>query len=533
MKTRPTPIVSTRNMELFELADPTQGWNLYLLKGKEAEDLARIQALYSRSKGSIVDRIRKIAAEERQTHEQRLSSLRPVTRDRLARILGFTDGSALARLDPPAQAAFAEALENLQQDLLAEPEGSGVAAKFMANFFANYGHKSIGDCGTTILFFEGVPLHLPMQIQRSRLYRGQERSTRYQNMREGRRWNPLGTELGATIIDAWMDLYTDVEKGMLAELSTLFPFIPTEGEEPEKVEKALDGHKRALGARAFDIARGFLPMGASTSVSWTVDLRQANDHLRHLRNHPDLLVQDMANDALRLLRQHYAASFSHEGKAETDAWLKRVMRLVPESVRGSATTEVTIIRGLIEPEMEAAFLDLLADRPERADVHPDLWILADVRVTGELDVASYRDLHRQRCCTLLVPRIDPLAPIHSWYLDMLTPALREQAERVIEEQRLRLQQLDGDPFLRQCYAAMGTLIPVELTSRIGGMIYIEELRAKPDVHPTVRRFVHEAGAKMREQRPDIPMAIDTAPDAFYPKRGEQTIFDTRTGKAIE
>src|SRR6185369_8011003 len=56
------------------------------------------------------------------------------------------------------------------------------AEKFMANFYVGYGHKSIGDCGTTSIFVENVSMLVAKAVQDWPLYSGQEASTRYLDM---------------------------------------------------------------------------------------------------------------------------------------------------------------------------------------------------------------------------------------------------------------------------------------------------------------------------------------------------------------
>ena len=53
------------------------------------------------------------------------------------------------------------------------------ADDFMSKFYVGYGHKSIGDCGSCTIFIEGVSMLAAKAIQDSKLYNGQEASTRY------------------------------------------------------------------------------------------------------------------------------------------------------------------------------------------------------------------------------------------------------------------------------------------------------------------------------------------------------------------
>lgn len=54
--------------------------------------------------------------------------------------------------------------------------GSG---KFMDQFYVGYGHESIGDLGTISVFIEGLSMAAAKAFQDNELYRGQECSTRY------------------------------------------------------------------------------------------------------------------------------------------------------------------------------------------------------------------------------------------------------------------------------------------------------------------------------------------------------------------
>jgi hypothetical protein len=65
------------------------------------------------------------------------------------------------------------------------------AEKFMGSFYVGYGHKSIGDCGTTTIFIEQVSMLCAKAFQDWPLYNGQEASTRYLDMSKQEVLNPL------------------------------------------------------------------------------------------------------------------------------------------------------------------------------------------------------------------------------------------------------------------------------------------------------------------------------------------------------
>jgi thymidylate synthase ThyX len=69
------------------------------------------------------------------------------------------------------------------------------AANFMSQFYVGYGHKSIGDCGSMTIFVEGCSMLAAKAIQDSKLYNGQEASTRYIDFSKQAMVNPLHTEI--------------------------------------------------------------------------------------------------------------------------------------------------------------------------------------------------------------------------------------------------------------------------------------------------------------------------------------------------
>ena len=65
----------------------------------------------------------------------------------------------------------------------------------MSQFYVGYGHKSIGDCGSITIFIEGCSMLAAKAIQDTKLYNGQEASTRYIDFSQQAMINPLGTEI--------------------------------------------------------------------------------------------------------------------------------------------------------------------------------------------------------------------------------------------------------------------------------------------------------------------------------------------------
>jgi thymidylate synthase ThyX len=141
---------------------------LFLEDGLHSEDLAMVQALYSRSGESV------------ETH---LEKVRKV--------------------------------------------GSG---KFVEKYVVGYGHKSIADCGSTTLFFENVSILAAKAIQDWSLYSGQETSTRYIDMANRPVVNPIG-QTATTIIDRWERFYAEKQAPVLEWVRSQYPRKSSEKED--------------------------------------------------------------------------------------------------------------------------------------------------------------------------------------------------------------------------------------------------------------------------------------------------------------
>lgn len=98
--------------------------------------------------------------------------------------------------------------------------GSG---KFMETYYVGYGHSSIADCGSTTLFIEGISILADKAIQDWQLYSGQETSTRYIDMSKQAIIDPLNTSLSQEIISNWMNFYVSNQEKVQAHLTIKYP----------------------------------------------------------------------------------------------------------------------------------------------------------------------------------------------------------------------------------------------------------------------------------------------------------------------
>lgn len=385
--------------------------------------------------------------------------------------------------------------------------------KFMGSFYVGYGHKSIGDCGSTTICFENVSLLAAKAIQDWALYNGQEASTRYLDMGAQTIVDPINTVESRLILFEWMKLYRKILDELIPLLQKRHPYEPGQDEKD---------WVKAIKAKAFDIARGFLPAGITTYVGWHTNLRQAHDHLQQLEHFPLVEIPPLAEMARIALRQKYPSSFSHKKYLEQEAYLAKM---------GSDLTyfDFNIDRfkatSHLNNERLARYTSALTERPQKTELPAVIRNAGDIVFEFLLDFGSYRDLQRQRSVVLPLPLLTTRHGFHDWYLYQLglSTELRAHALEVLALQEKRIADLPVSDEVRQYYIALGYKVACEMTANLPAAVYVAELRAGQTVHPTLRIIAQEMGNYLEETVPGIKMYHDCNPDIWNIKRGKQDI----------
>lgn len=402
-------------------------------------------------------------------------------------------------------------------------KGMKDADKFMDKYYIGFAHKSIGDGAETTMFIENVSMLAAKAIQDNPLYRGQECSTRYIDFATQRFHNPkLDLAKGVEILDKWRYLYLYVLEAMVGHF-----------EEKFKSEKDEKGWKNACKAKALDVARGFLPAGTTTNLSWTTDFRQAADKIEELLFHPLAEVRDIANRAVWILSKLYPGSFEKLFKKYNDqggkpryspgSYFSRVYHY-PDNIgcAGQNTINTDDI-----PHIE----DMFRDR-QRGTLMPK-WMRRYGTVTFQetIDFGSFRDLQRHRAAVIPNVMLGMGSRIHPWYLEQIKECGDKVYHSVLAELNNQQQATENflyprplDGFDLMYYLPMGTMVDMEVTMDIGQMIYMLELRSYVGVHPTVRAFMEKVYQFYLSLGINIPVHIDDRPSGpLYLKRGTQTI----------
>lgn len=392
------------------------------------------------------------------------------------------------------------------------------AEKFMSTYYVQYGHKSIGDCGTAIVFIEGISMLAAKAIQDSKLYNGQEASTRYIDFAAQPFHNPDGSTAGKEILETWRNFYLEAVSAMKAALPDRFP--QGDGEKDTSYQKA-------IAARAFDITRGFLPAGASTNLAWSSTLRQFGDRIQELRHHPLEEVREISAVLEDAMIATHPSSFNTEKKRyeATEQYLADAT--AQYYYHDPKTPDMALVHDGIDRSALQPYRDLIAIRPPKTELPKWLGAYGTSSFAFTLDYGSFRDIQRHRAVTQRMPLLTMDIGFHNWYLSELTDEVRRRAETLLATQREAIEKLTEDPLTRQYYIPMGYSISNYLTGDLPALTYLVELRASSMVHPTLATRASEMAALLKDTYGDdlgTVFHLDPEPGRFNVKRGDQDII---------
>ncbi len=385
--------------------------------------------------------------------------------------------------------------------------------KFMAQYYVGYGHKSIGDCGSTTICAENVSMLCAKAIQHWQLYNGQEASTRYIDMGKQEILNPLNSKEGLEIQEGWLKIYQRLLEILPPHLKEKFPM--EEGGNPKVYE-------RAINAKAFDIARSLLPAGATTYVGWHTNLRQAVDHITELRNHPLKEVREVGEEMSASLHQKYPSSGFDKRYEGTEKYIRENLMKFSYMEPQVSSTDFNSTNTFNLKDLEN-FSDILSTRPVKTELPGFLKKFGTITFTFLLDFGSFRDLQRHRSGNILMPPLTTKYGFQNWYLEQIPEAYRKEVMDVIESQTQKINSLECDIATRQYYVAMGFNVLCSTTFDLPAATYVAELRSGQTVHPTLRFIAQNMGKSLQSIFPEMKLYCDFEPDQWSAKRGTQTI----------
>lgn len=419
------------------------------------------------------------------------------------------------------QALYSRSAESVEKHLI-RIEESG-SAKFCEQFMVGYGHKSIADCGTTTLFIENVSLLAAKAIQDWPLYNGQETSTRYIDMGAQPIVDPVGTEASKTVLDKWMAFYLSNQTRVQETVRQKYP--RNEGEKQETYDRAvkarafdiLRGFLPAGICTQLSWHTNLRQAGDHLLLLTQHPSREIRDLSLALRG---LLSDGYPSSGMGLSLPSVSGVRKTEGVQAREEWENKLASLYTYS-NGSVTKPFsTTIQG---SDLDQ-YSDLLLTRPRGSVLPHFLSDLGQVTFRTNLDFGSFRDIQRHRNGVCRMPLLTTEHGFESWYLTQLDPELEKEARQLLSEQESAIEDLTEDPVVRQYYTAIGYKVPTVLTYCLPATLYVLELRSTKTVHPTLRRVIHSMIRDFQQVfGTKTALHVDMDADDWDVRRGNQTI----------
>jgi thymidylate synthase ThyX len=469
------------------MSDTNFAHDVFIVDDQHPEDLAMLQALYSRSPASVVTHLEKLKA-----------------------------------------------------------SGSG---KFMGQYYVGYGHSSIGDCGGTTAFIEQVSMLVAKAVQDTPLYNGQEASTRYLDFSQQAVIDPYDRAESRAIQDRWMAIYNATLPRLLEALKAEKPFDPTEYKSEKIWENTLKARAFDIARSLLPIGTTTL-LSWSTSLRHARDhLRRLKHHplpevqavaksvFSQLHSKYANSFQGTEMDATGSDRDAYAARFGAENNfLSADAAIQR-FSLTESDQAALAAGNLVVRRDAVDLAGLTQFeQDALTTRPSGAALPWRLESYGRYNFLFLLDFGSFRDIQRHRNGVCQIPLIDGRFGMHPWYLGqfdaLLSPADAGQLRADIDSQFAAIAALSkagvpATPLLNQYLYPMGTMGLVQASYSVPQTIYVGELRSAKTVHPSLRPIAQKMLEVLGHDLPGIALHGDMDSESWTAKRGEQTI----TGKS--
>lgn len=415
------------------------------------------------------------------------------------------------------QALYSRSAESVTTHLqVVESRGTD---KFMQSYYIGYGHDSIGDCGYTTIFIEGVSILACKAIQDNPLYSGQETSTRYIDFSSQPFFCPTPDAEPETqlLLEKYRSIYKYIFNKTFSMLNDSYD-CPS-GTSDVRWSKA-------LAARAFDVARGFLPAGATTQLAWTTNLRQARAHLRRLSHHPLREVRDIAKKIHSALQEKYPSSFPNLDDDKVSNLERYDIKTNSFWSPSRKLRDFNVTSNFNNIDIDCELSNELSNRDKRSPLPSSLQELGLITFEFLLDYGSFRDLQRHRNGYCRMPLLSMEYGLNPWYRDQLGEQMVKEnpLDEICDEVRAHVKKFDVSPTDAQYLMPMGMQVPCQLTYSLPQAVYVAELRSSQTVHPTLREVAQRMGSYLAAEFPFLRLYIDSSPDALSLKRGTQDII---------
>ncbi|MFA4993745.1 MAG: FAD-dependent thymidylate synthase [Bdellovibrionales bacterium] len=458
--------------------------DIFVIDDQHPEDLAMLQALYSRSPASVVTHLDKLKA-----------------------------------------------------------SGSG---KFMDQYYVGYGHASIGDCASTTLFIEQVSMLVAKAVQDNPLYNGQEASTRYLDFSKQSVVDPYNSPASKKIQSRWMEIYNRTLPLLIEGLKKHYPFNAGEYKNEKIWHNTLAARAFDISRSLLPIGTTTL-LSWTTSLRAARDhVRRLKHHpLPEVRDVTKKIFQGLVDkyphsfdasdmDVTDNPFDVYAAEFAVRNNfVSTDDLLRRFAPTDDEMKNITAGGVVSRSNTVDFKALQANEAKTLSARPPFAPLPWRLESYGRYNFLFLLDFGSFRDLHRHRNGVCQIPLIDGRYGLAPWYLEQFAEHLSSSEDDVLKRDvaaqfaaiaDLPKQGVSVSPAMNQYLFPMGTQALIHASYSVPETVYVGELRSGKMVHPSLRPIAQKMLGVLRRDVPGMAVYGDQEQDSWSAKRGEQTII---------
>jgi hypothetical protein len=272
--------------------------------------------------------------------------------------------------------------------------------------------------------------------------------------------------------------------------------------------------------------RSFLPAGATTDLTWHMNLRQFADELLWLRHHPLEEIHEVAEATEDALCEMYPSSFSKKRYPETEQYIEEMMRDYYFDADMVQADGQVIFFDNVFLRLLGEYRKAMESRPNsKTELPKKIKECGSVTFEFFLDFGSFRDIQRHRPVVQQMPLLSTRYGFHPWYFSELGEGLRGEMESFVAEQTDLINNLPATKEIRQYYTGMGFNTTNRITGDLHALVYLVELRGTRFVHPTLReRALQMADVlKMRFGRNGLVLHMDPEPNRFDVRRGTHDI----------
>jgi thymidylate synthase ThyX len=446
------------------------------------------------------------------------------------------DGRDVANPEDVAmlQALYSRSAASVSEHLAkVERAGSG---RFMESYVVGYGHKSIADCGTTTVFIEGVSTLAAKAIQDWPLYSGQETSTRYIDMSRQPTVDPAGSAASASILSRWVEFYVGAQEKVGSAIRESRPRL--EGQREDVYERAVKARTfdilRAFLPAGITTQLSWHTNLRQASDHLVLLLDHPSTEVRAIAQSIQKELEGRYPASGFGESQASVAGIGKDsgGQDARRAWEKMVAEhttypaafdeVYKEVVSGRSVFQYVYNRDRARP-----FEEVMRSRPRGAVLPHFMSDFCYVSYNFLLDFGSFRDIQRHRNGVCRMPMLTSSHGFEPWYLEelgRLDEGLVGRAKALIAEQKVATEALRLDYVSEQYYVPLGARVPVRVTYGLPAAVYVMELRSGKMVHPTLRRAIHKMVKEFQGALGDkVALHVDMDPSDWDVRRGTQTI----------